>query len=382
MTTTDTSPHGHDQEPEAMGEMDPFDTYKAPRPGPVTALAVLQVLSGVAAVAFVVLGSEGRFGEVSIPGFFSQQHVALAVLVGMVHIAAGVGMWLGKSWGWWLAAFSYLYSLLNNASTLLLVPDMVEAYREPARGAGYYYLRELFNIGWDVFILVYWFREGVLDYFGLLDLSRLKAFVGLIAVTILVAVAGYLLVGGADQELGRIAELYEDGDLVTAAGELDQYLESHPGDDLAWTVLGHIKTDMGAYEEAEAAYDRAIEIDPERGQAWIGLGILKDDLGDDEGAMECYEKALEIDADDPDAHSSIALLALELYQDGKALEHAEKAYELDKRNPDIAANLALVYHYSGMYEQRDEMTAKAEQLGFEQIELLQMIYEGLWLFRE
>lgn len=139
---------------------------------------------------------------------------------------------------------------------------------------------------------------------------------------------------------------------------------------------------MGAYEEAEAAYDRAIEIDPERGQAWIGLGILKDDLGDDEGAMECYEKALEIDADDPDAHSSIALLALELYQDGKALEHAEKAYELDKRNPDIAANLALVYHYSGMYEQRDEMTAKAEQLGFEQIELLQMIYEGLWLFRE
>ncbi|NIV37019.1 MAG: hypothetical protein GWN58_48585, partial [Anaerolineae bacterium] len=272
MTTTEGSRLEPEQQPAEMGAEDPFDTAKPSRPGFVTWLAILEVLGGVFAVVVLLLGRQGVFGAVSDPLQFSQQHVVFTLFYAAVHVAAGIGMWLGRPWGWWLAAFSFLYSLVNNVSSLLLLPDMVGSSGEPDIRAGSYVIRELFDIGWDLIVLAYWFREGVRDYFGLLDFSRLKAIAGLVAVTILVFAAGYLLVGSASRDLDRIARLYEEGDLDTALEELELYLESHPEDDMAWTIMGHASQDAGLFEDAEAAYDRAIAINPERHEAWTGLG--------------------------------------------------------------------------------------------------------------
>jgi tetratricopeptide (TPR) repeat protein len=225
-------------------------------------------------------------------------------------------------------------------------------------------------------------EDRILAYFGLSDLSRPKAILILAGVAVAAVVVSSVLVAGFDRDLDRIAQVYEQGDVLTAIDELEQYLESHPGNSLAWTFLGNMNTDVGAYEDAEAAFNRAIEINPGCYEAWTGLGVLNRELGDNERAMECYEKALEINPNYAEAHTSMAISALELYQDAEALEHAEKAYELEKRNPGIVANLAVVYHYNKMYEERDAMTAEAERLGYDDMDGLWLIYLGLREIRD
>jgi Flp pilus assembly protein TadD len=360
----------------------PADVSGNRRPKGLTFLGALHVVGGIATIVAVVLGSDLISNTLSGSGFDSQKSIVLAILHGLLSIAAGIGILLGKPWGWWLAAYSYLYGILRNISGVLAIPQMVASFGEPADGVVYTYMRVLGKTGVGVLVTVYWFSRGILAHFGLAYISRLKAFIALVGVAILVWAVAILLPVGTGGELARIARVYEQGDALTAIDELERYLESNPDDDVAWAVLGNANLDVDAYEDAEDAYHQAIELNREHYQAWTGLGILHRRLGDDASAMRCYEKALEINPNYADAHSSMAVLAIRLYQDAKALEHAERAYELDKRNPVVVANLAAVYHYNGMYEKRDEMTAEAEGLGYENIDFLQMVYDGVLTLRE
>lgn len=352
------------------------------RPRFIAVLAVLQIVGGAILIAAILLGYKGISDTLSGTGLSWRNLSVASILYATLGIAAGIGMWRGKPWGWWLAAFSYFYGILRSVTALLTIPDMVYALGEPARGVGYYYTREIGQIGWGILITGYWFSQNVLYYFGLTQLSRLRAFLTLVGVSVVVFGVGLLLPGAVNPDLERIVEVYEQGDVVTAIDELVVYLESHPDDDLAWTILGNAKLDVENYDEAENAYSRAIEINPDGFQAWTGLGVLNRILGDGDRAMECYEKALEINPNYAEAHTSMAVLALQLHQDAKALEHAERAYEIDKQNPVVAANLAVVYHYNGMFEQRDAMTKEAERLGYENAELLHRLYEGDWTVRD
>jgi len=358
------------------------DTLPRARPGFVTALAVLQFVGSAVLLVTILVGYQGISETMSGAGLSWQNLSIATILYAMLGIAAGIGMWRGKPWGWWLAAFSYFYGILRNISALMAIPEMVGAFGEPARGTIYYYGREIGQIGWGVLITAYWFSGSVREYFGLAQLSRVRALLTLAAVSILIIGAGFLLPGAVDRDLERIGTLYEQGDVLAALDELEQYLESNPENYLAWTILGHARLDVGDLAGSQAAYDRAIEINPEGFQAWTGLGVLNRILGDRERAMQCYEEALEINPNYADAHSSMAILALQLHQDAEALEHAERAYEIDKRSPVIAANLAVIYHYNGMDEERDAMTAEAEKLGYENMDGLQMVYDGAITIRE
>lgn len=382
MTQTELSPQGRDREPGAMDARGPKDVYKASRPGGVTVLAVFQVLSGVLVIGLALVGREALLGGANALGLFSEQEVAISVLVGLSRIAAGIGMWTGKRWGWWLAAFTYLYALLTNTATALLMPALVETYGEPTRGVWYTTAREVADVVWGVVILIYWFRASVLDYFDLLDMSKVKALAGLVAATLLAFGAVYLVAGATDRELDRIASVYESGDLASAAEELEQYLESNPDDDMAWTLLGYVRRDTYELEDAEAALNRALELNARSAEAWNGLGLVAEEMGDGERALVCYEKAVEVDPSYTAAHVNLSYEALQLYEDAKALEHAERAYELDKREPNVVINLAVVYHYHGMYEQRDEMMAEAERLGYEDMDIVQLLFDGVWSVRE
>lgn len=315
-------------------------------------------------------------------GLFSEQYLALVVLLGMVHLAAGIGMWTGKRWGWWLAAFSYLYALVNDVGKVVLMPDLFATVGEPTGGTAFAVVRLLASALGGVLILGYWFGEGVLDYFDLLQMSKWKTLARLIGATLLAFGAVFLLVGSADRELDRIAGIYESGDLPSAAEELEVYLDTNPNDDMAWTILGYVRRDLYELEDAEGAFNRALELNGRSAEAWNGLGLVVEDMGDGERALASYEKAVEIEPDYVAAHVNLSFQALKQYQDAKALEHAERAYELEKREPNVVINLAVVYHYQEMYEQRDEMMAEAKRLGYEDMDLVQLLFDGVWSLRE
>jgi tetratricopeptide (TPR) repeat protein len=354
---------------------------KKQRPGGITLLGLFQILAGGSMLLMVVWGNEGLSAALNGAGFSSQKLIWAVALYGLVVAAGGIGTVLGKTWGWWLTAFYCLYNILRHGSAFLIGIGTLGALENMDSSADLSFLNEMVRVVGSGLAAFYWFSPGILDYFGLADLSRRRALSILGGIAIIVF-AGLSLPSSADRELERIAKLYEQGDLPATINGLEGYLESNPDDDMAWTILGRAHTKVDAYNEAEAAYDRALEINPERYQAWTGLGILNDWLGNPDRAMECYENALEINPDHAETHTSLSILAIQIYQDDIALEHAEKAHELDRRDPVIAANLAVVYHYNGMYEERNAMTAEAERLGYEDIGFLYELYEGEWTLRQ
>ncbi len=100
--------------------------------------------------------------------------VGLAFLA-LVGIASGVGMWLGRTWGWWLGAFYYVYAIARSGSALLSVAELQEELAGSTRGPEYYYVKYTGRIVVHALIGWYLFRPHVLRYFGLEGLSKWKA---------------------------------------------------------------------------------------------------------------------------------------------------------------------------------------------------------------
>lgn len=183
----------------------------------------------------------------------------------------------------------------------------------------------------------------------------------------------------AKEDLGRlnqIAEIFLQGDTEKAIVEMEDYLNSFPNDDQAWTILGNMYEEEDRIDEAQAAFESALKLNPRKFEALTGLGILHRHRGDYDEAMKAYESALKIDGTYAQAYTSMVTIALKRNEDLKALEYARKAYDLENTNPAIAANLAIAYHYNNDPENRDALTRVAEQLGYDKIEVLYQIYSG------
>ena len=106
------------------------------RPKGIAALAVLQILGGVMTVGVVVLGSGGISESLSGTGLSWTSLSAATVVYGALGIAAGIGMWRGKAWGWWLAAFTYVHGIVRNVGMHAGGGDWVEAVRLRQRSGG------------------------------------------------------------------------------------------------------------------------------------------------------------------------------------------------------------------------------------------------------
>jgi tetratricopeptide (TPR) repeat protein len=171
----------------------------------------------------------------------------------------------------------------------------------------------------------------------------------------------------ARAELNTIAGIYRRGDLEQSRTRLLAYLEAHPSDAIAWTILGHVYQELSEDAEAERAYLKAIEHNAKSYEAYTGLGVLARKNQDYDRALDYYNQALAINPDYAQAYSSMAGIELKRYQDQRALELAEKAYSLDQEDPVIAANLAIAYHYNGRIADRDRMYEESRKLGYDKL---------------
>jgi hypothetical protein len=105
--------------------------------------------------------------------------IAVAILAAL-GTAVGVGLWRGTKWGWWLGAFACVYGIARSLSALLIVLSLSEEPPEGARAPAYYVGRYSGRILVQLLILLYFFRERVLRYFGLEGLSKWKALAQLV----------------------------------------------------------------------------------------------------------------------------------------------------------------------------------------------------------
>jgi hypothetical protein len=97
------------------------------------------------------------------------------MFLAVLAIASGVGMWRGAKWGWWLASFSYVYSIFRNGSALLTVVAMADELEGGARGPEYYFVKHTVRIIVHFLLFLYFFKKNVLDFFGLQTLNKSQA---------------------------------------------------------------------------------------------------------------------------------------------------------------------------------------------------------------
>ena len=114
--------------------------------------------------------------------------IVAVIFLAALTIASGVGMWIGTKWGWWLAAFYYVYSIFRNASALLTIAAMAEQLQVSARGPEYYMIKHGGRIVVHFLLFMYFFKGNVLQFFRLEALSKPKAIGILIGICIAITV--------------------------------------------------------------------------------------------------------------------------------------------------------------------------------------------------
>lgn len=110
------------------------------------------------------------------------------LLLAIVGLGSGIGMWLGLRWGWWLAAFYYVHAILRSLSALGNLAAMADEF-EGRLDLEYHYWKHGGRIAVYTLILIYFFRPGVLAYFGVDGRSKGRMLAKLITAAVVISVA-------------------------------------------------------------------------------------------------------------------------------------------------------------------------------------------------
>ena len=162
------------------------------RPVGVSILALLHLLGGIFFLGAQVLlianlqAVEDSLRSIGVPPVLL---IVGAMFLAILTIASGIGMWLGTKWGWWFAAFYYVYGIFRNGSALFTVITMADQLEGGSHGPEYYMVRHGGRIVIHFLLFLYFFKGNVLKFFGLEALSKAKA------VSILVGLCVAITVG-------------------------------------------------------------------------------------------------------------------------------------------------------------------------------------------
>lgn len=163
---------------------------KPDRPLGLSILAALHVIGGI-----LLFGAQfllwSRYEEMQQPmqaiGIPPILLLVAIMFLSLLGIASGVGMWTGARWGWWAAAFYYIYGIFRNASALLALAEWAEHLEGSARGPGYYLVKHSGRIVVHALILLYLMKGNVLEFFDQESLNKAKALGSLVAICALIS---------------------------------------------------------------------------------------------------------------------------------------------------------------------------------------------------
>ncbi|MBY0382255.1 MAG: tetratricopeptide repeat protein [Xanthobacteraceae bacterium] len=106
----------------------------------------------------------------------------------------------------------------------------------------------------------------------------------------------------------------------------------------AYLLLGVVKAQHGAFEEARANFRQAIKLNPQCADAYINLGRVEFQLGDRTSAARQYEKALSIEPRSAMALSNYSIILRNAGRLQDALAQVDRALAIEPRYPDALVN--------------------------------------------
>lgn len=156
------------------------------RPTGISILSVLSIIGGLGIIILQVVYSKNTGDSLSGLDISTTSIIVTLFLYAVLAIVLGVGMWLGKSWAWWLAIFYYAHTVLRHANALYLIYNLPDQMLESSRGLSYYLTKESSRIITNGFVFFYLFRNNVVAYFRVESIDKKKAIMKVSSVAIIV----------------------------------------------------------------------------------------------------------------------------------------------------------------------------------------------------
>lgn len=153
-------------------------------------------------------------------------------------------------------------------------------------------------------------------------------------------------------------QLFDDGKLVDAICELENYLQTNPKDDQAWQLLGRVHAENDNDTLAIQALNRAIELNPSDLDTLILLGVSHTN---NYNTREVYEVFLQWIHQNPE-YSDLAEKYPVVLKDRHEVENHKNVSELFIRaaqlrpgdpDPDVHIVLGVLYNLNFEYEKAE-----------------------------
>jgi predicted O-linked N-acetylglucosamine transferase (SPINDLY family) len=144
----------------------------------------------------------------------------------------------------------------------------------------------------------------------------------------------------SDDDLQRLMSLYQAGRYDEAEVLVMSILESFPGYQFCWKVLGTLYGLTNRQDKALIANRQAVVLEPKDSEAHYNLGNTFQELGVLEEAIESYSEAIALRFDYAEAHYNLGVQQQELGR----LDEAEASYRQAIKN---SPNLAVAHNNLG-----------------------------------
>ncbi len=152
------------------------------------------------------------------------------------------------------------------------------------------------------------------------------------------------------QKLDQAFDLFDAGELASAAGLCREILSEDAHIYGALYLLGSILAEQGSLPEARNWLERAVALQPERKTAYFNLAKVLLDLGDFAASLVCLETYLALDELDPQAHvmRATALAGLRRFKDA---HHAlDRALALNSNLAEAWYNRGNLFKEEGLFD--------------------------------
>lgn len=163
------------------------------RPMGVSLLSALMIISSVVLLISQVTAFKTLIEASSILGVSNVFFQGALGFLGLLGVVGGVGMWLGKKWGWWLAMFYFAYSMTRNVNVIISIQGISDQFGMSGQDIGVYYLKYGIRALWNGILLFYMCRENATVFFNTMETKKWKALLIVFAICAAIFVIGSLL---------------------------------------------------------------------------------------------------------------------------------------------------------------------------------------------
>ena len=165
--------------------------------------------------------------------------------------------------------------------------------------------------------------------------------------------------GPSKQQIGRLLELYQNGQHDEAERLARASTEQFPHDTFSWKILGAALRQKSRLPEALVACEKVVSLSPQDDQAHYNLGVALKELGKLEAAVASYERAIVLKPDSADANYILGTTLQELGRLNEAEASYRQAIALKPNYATAHSNLGVTLRGLGRLKESEASLRQA-----------------------